>query len=187
MFIEAGLFYKALLSKHLRILEVGFGTGLNALVTLKEAKRLGLTIEYVGIEAYPISYEFVAELNYTEMHELAGLELEFDDMHLLEWNKRVEISDGFTLTKLMTGVEEANLSADFDLIYYDAFAPAAQPELWEADIMKKMYGALKPGGVLVTYCAKGEFKRTLKAVGFEVEALPGPPGKREMTKATRPM
>jgi tRNA U34 5-methylaminomethyl-2-thiouridine-forming methyltransferase MnmC len=185
VFIEAGLFYKAIQKKQLRILEMGFGTGLNAFLTFLEAQRLGLEIHYTGVEAYPVPDELTNQLNYPAVLGEGKRRDIFQRIHRSDWSEPVSLSPEFTFEKQLLPFDGLKLKPHFDLIYFDAFAPSAQPELWESLSMQKMYDALLPGGLLVTYCAKGTFKRTLLNLGFEVEALKGPPGKREMTRAKK--
>ena len=186
VFIEAGLFLKAILKKKLNVLEFGFGTGLNTFVTWLEGRRLGLKIAYTAVEAFPLEQDMVAGLNYPATLDAEKDAFVFDQMHQANWGETVSLSPDFTLKKIQDYFETVQLEGPFDLVYYDAFAPDAQPELWEAPMMQKVFDALAPGGVFVTYSAKGIFKRTLKSVGFEVETLKGPPGKREMTRAIKP-
>ncbi|HMQ45878.1 MAG TPA: tRNA (5-methylaminomethyl-2-thiouridine)(34)-methyltransferase MnmD [Saprospiraceae bacterium] len=188
VFIQAGLQYQMLKQKQgIRILEIGFGTGLNALLTLLEAEQYKYPIHYVGLEAYPIALHQVAQLNYPHQLAQEGLDLPalFRQLHESNWGEWHSISPFFHFRKELIHFEEADYTEAFDLIYFDAFAPGAQPELWEKPLMQSMYQALRPDGVLVTYCAKGMVKRTLREVGFRVIGLPGPPGKREMTRAEK--
>lgn len=168
-----------------RILEVGFGTGLNTLLTCLNASSLGLKIEYVGVEAFPVEDELITGIEYASHLEKDAEEL-FTQIHACPWNEKNQLSDRFSLTKIETKIETL-LTDDnsFDLIYFDAFGPAVQGELWQKEILTKMHQMLQSKGVLVTYCAKGQVKRDLKSVGFSLESLPGPPGKREMTRATK--
>lgn len=184
VFIDAGLRYKAATTKEISILEIGFGTGLNAIMTLQEAISEGLSIDYTTLEAYPLKDEEIAELNYGK---ILGTEMEanFKKMHQLPWEQKQQLTDNFIIEKQNRKFKSIDFKNQFDVIYFDAFAPTSQPELWEEPLLQKMYDALKPSGVLTTYCAKGVVKRTLKKVGFEIEALPGPPGKREMTRAVK--
>ena len=185
VFIEAGL--KPLLIKNpenLNILEIGFGTGLNAFLTLIEIDNRQTThIKYVGVEAYPISKEIAEQLNYPDLLNFESNY--FLELHKCETNKTVRINKYFILQKIEADFKTFDVPEKFDLVYYDAFSPATQPELWEQSMLQKIYDLMKPKGVLTTYCAKGAFKRTLKAVGFEIEALPGPSGKREITRAIK--
>lgn len=184
VFIDAALRFKAVVQKDIRILEIGFGTGLNAFVTLLETIKRNLNIHYTAIEAYPISMEQVATLNYAAQLD-PNYQASFLDMHQSVWNAPVQIHEQFILDKRLMKFEEIDFKNQFDIIYFDAFAPNAQPELWTEDIMQCMYDSLKENGILTTYCAKGIVKRTMKKVGFVIEALPGPPHKREMTRALK--
>ena len=185
VFINSALRFKAVLQQKISILEIGFGTGLNAFVTLLEAKKRNLYIDYVGIEAYPISIQQAQQLNYSELFPLEDNPDLFLKLHQCPWNIQTQLNDHFSFEKILEKFEAINYANRFDIIYFDAFAPNAQPELWNDEILTKMYDALIPDGILVTYCAKGSVKRTLKRVGFSIEALPGPPRKREMTRATK--
>jgi tRNA U34 5-methylaminomethyl-2-thiouridine-forming methyltransferase MnmC len=186
VFIAAGLYYK--MAGHaapLSILEIGMGTGLNAFMTLLEAEKHQLTIEYTAVEAFPLSLEEAAQLNYPKQLDRQDQENRFLAIHECHWEAPSLISPHFTLTKLRKKFEELSFTEKFDIVYFDAFAPNAQPELWAEDVMGIMYRALKQKGVLTTYCAKGSVKRTLRGLGFTIQALPGPPGKREMTRAVK--
>lgn len=182
VFIKSGL--EALSKTSLSIFEMGFGTGLNALLTLDYCLQKERQIQYHAIEKYPLSYEEVASLDYPERCQLSQLSKQFEVMHNANWEEKISVSDQFSLHKIQGDIQEKNLANDFyDAIFYDAFGPRVQPDLWSEAICKKIFDALKPEGLLVTYCAQGQFKRNLKSVGFEIESLPGPPGKREMTRA----
>ena len=185
VFINAALHFKAEQQQTLSILEIGFGTGLNALMTLLTAKQQALQINYVALEAYPLDVEWVQALNYGEQLADEKAKQYFQALHQNPWNKKVALTEYFNLEKRLERFENLEEKTAFDIIYFDAFAPDAQPELWNEEMMQKMYDALLPGGVLTTYCAKGVVKRTMKQVGFKVEKLPGPPGKREMTRAVK--
>lgn len=165
------------------ILEMGLGTGLNAFLTLAEAQRYpALSLDYHAIEAYPLDMAIVSELEYASYLQLDHCHDHFLAMHSAKAEEVLQI-DNFKFSKQHIRFENLEPRQRYDIIYYDAFGPTTQAELWEEDSMRTMYGCLRPGGILVTYCAKGSFKRALKAVGFEVEALPGPAKKREMTRA----
>ena len=184
IFIKAGLHH--VLSQGLTqiaILDMGFGTGLNALMTYLETENLGIHIRYVAYEKYPLSIEQAMELNFSKI--LNVQRSEHFVMHLCDWEIRQPFNPYFSLEKRLAAFEDIDIHDEFNLIYFDAFAPEVQPELWEEPMMQKMYNALKVNGVLTTYCAKGAFKRTLKNLGFAVEGLPGPPHKREITRATK--
>lgn len=188
VYIEAGLYPLLLRKKQLDILEMGFGSGLNALLTLLETQRHGFVVtRYEAVDAFPLPLAQASELNYPQLLKLdEPLTQAFHLMHQAPWEQPVAITSHFQLFKKESRFEALHYEQAFDLIYYDAFAPTAQPELWTADVLSLMYRALRPGGIWVTYCAKGEVKRHLKSLGFVVESLPGPPGKREMIRAIRP-
>lgn len=183
VFISSGL---ALFShREITILEMGFGTGLNALITLKEAGPLGLQINYFGVEKYPVSCEELEQLNYLEQLNAISMKPDFNLMHSGPWGKPLEINSAFTLCKQLKDFMDIDDVATYDLIYFDAFGARVQPELWTETLFLKMFNALTYNGILVTYAAKGSVRRAMQAVGFTVERLPGPPGKREMLRARK--
>lgn len=167
------------------ILEIGFGTGLNTFITFLEGIKYQKTIEYVGVEAYPVLADEVLKLNFVSELKATAYQTYFNKMHIVSWDEKHSISEDFTLTKRKQFFEEIIDENTFDLIYFDAFGAEHQPELWTESIFLKMYRALKKGGVLVTYCAKGSVRRAMQTVGFTVERLAGPPGKREMLRAIK--
>jgi tRNA U34 5-methylaminomethyl-2-thiouridine-forming methyltransferase MnmC len=182
VFVNAGLGYFN--EKNLTVLEVGFGTGLNAALSFIFAEDNAVLVDYTGVEAFPINNEIAQQLNYTSLIE--GLsEKEFLNLHYLRWNEKTKISNYFSLTKLNKSIKDFELDNNFDVVFFDAFGPNVQPEMWDKSIFENLFNSLKENGVLVTYCAKGSVKRTLKEVGFTIENLPGPPGKREMTRAIK--
>lgn len=183
VFINAGLLHRSKTKQVLNVLEIGFGTGLNALMTLQIAEQHQLKINYQTYEAYPISDTHVSELNYATQLDIDPSIL--DHLHHCDWNTPHIIQPYFQFTKWLKRFEEITDKDQFDVIYFDAFAPNAQTELWEKPLLQKMYDALKPEGVLTTYCAKGVVKRCFKTIGFELESIPGPPGKREMTRVIK--
>jgi tRNA U34 5-methylaminomethyl-2-thiouridine-forming methyltransferase MnmC len=183
VFIDNGLALSS--RKEVDILEVGFGTGLNALITLHEAHNRKLTIRYTGVEAFPVSLEEIAGLNYPEELDLLPLKDSYEAMHRCPWEVAIEVAPGFTLTKQQKDFREIGDQTEYDLVYFDAFGPRVQPELWTTEIFRQMFNALKDQGVLVTYSAKGSVRRAMQEVGFEVERLPGPPGKREMLRGRK--
>lgn len=183
VFIKNGL--SLFQNQKVAILEIGFGTGLNAFITLLEAKKMQQTIDYVGVEAYPISAEEVLKMNYVSELNADKESILFDIIHESNWGEKVLLNDGFTLTKRNQFFEEINDENIYDLIYFDAFGYRVQPELWSTEIFRKMFKALKNNGVLVTYAARGVVKRSMIEVGFTVEKLEGPPGKREMFRARK--
>ncbi len=189
VFINAG--YKHFLNNSLRkknknsvvkILETGFGSGLNALLTLIETEKTNTLVKYQTIEAYPLQSPLLSQLNYTD---ILGYVEEFNLIHTVKWEDYVGINDLFKIKKRNCLFEEFFSDEKFDVIYYDAFAPNTQKELWSIDMMKKMHSLSKIGSILVTYCAKGVVRRTMEEAGFEVSRIPGPPGKREMLRAVR--
>jgi tRNA U34 5-methylaminomethyl-2-thiouridine-forming methyltransferase MnmC len=184
VFIKNGL--NQFQNQNVSILEIGFGTGLNALITFVEAKKLGLNVHYEGVEAFPVSSNEIAELNYVATLDFQSYEKQFLQMHQSDWGIDVELTKGFTLFKNKLDFQEITHQNLFNLIYFDAFGYRVQPELWSQLVFEKMFNSLKDGGVLVTYSAKGIVRRTMQKVGFSVERLPGPPGKREMLRATKP-
>lgn len=183
VFISNGL--SLFQNKPISILEIGFGTGLNTFITFLEASKTTQIIDYVGVEAYPVSHEEVLQMNYvSELNALQHKPI-FEKMHDSEWEEKIEISENFTLTKRNQFFKDITDKNAFDLIYFDAFGYRVQPELWSTEIFKIMYDSLNSEGILVTYAARGVVKRSMIEVGFTVEKLPGPPGKREMFRATK--
>lgn len=203
IFIDMG--FKASTAFQPRILEIGFGTGLNALLTMETAGEEKRVVHYTGIELYPLSWEEVDVLNYSD-HPL------FKELHTAPWDTDVNITPYFTLHKIQGDVNKvisgerlgisdkspinhSSLIANplsltpnpyFDLVYFDAFAPEKQPEMWSEELFRNIYACMNANGILTTYCAKGVIRRLLQAVGFTVERLPGPPGgKREILRATK--
>jgi len=187
VFIKTGLhhFLDTYKVSNLSILEIGFGTGLNAFITCLEAVKLKLNVQYNGVEGYPVSMDEIAQLNYVTALKAENDQSVFSKLHQVNWESEHQITPEFSLIKralFFSKIEDKNAH---DIIYFDAFGARVQPELWTEAIFLKMYTALKKGGVLVTYAAKGSVRRAMQAVGFIVERLPGPPGKREMLRATK--
>lgn len=172
-------------NKNISILEIGFGTGLNAFITYLEAIKMHCTIHYTGVEAYPVSMEEIQHLNYSEALGVPELDTIFYQFHQVSWEDKHAITETFQLEKQQKFFKDIHEKDCYDLIYFDAFGARVQPELWTEDIFMIMFEALKNNGVLVTYAAKGSVRRAMQAVGFQVERLPGPPGKREMLRATK--
>lgn len=168
---------------HVDILEVGFGAGLNSWLVCDEVKNNSEAplVHYTSLELYPVSSEDAAKLNYIEDSRRG----EFMSLHLSEWDKPALISQRFTLEKLNVALQDFASDRKFNLVFFDAFAPRVQPEMWTKEIFDKMFSLMKPGGILVTYCSKGEVRRNMIAAGFEVEKVPGPPGKREMIRCAK--
>ncbi len=185
VFLKHGL--ELLLDKpEIHILEVGFGTGLNTILTLEAALHTDCCIYYDGLEAYPISQEEMKALEYEKLLTTDYLKNEYRKIHAAVWDIPQTISPRFTLKKIHQELQTHKFAPNtYDLIYFDAFGPRAQEDMWTKEIFQELHTTLKPGGYLVTYCAKGQVKRDLKSVGFFVEVLPGPPGKREMTRGRK--
>jgi len=185
VFIKNGLSYwvNKNQSNELSIFEVGYGTGLNALLTAIRAKELNKNIFYQSIELYPLPDEITSQLNYSTLN--ASEPKLFNLLHSSAWEKPVVINNHFTIHKKQASFLHYEVNYLFDIIYFDAFAPSKQPEMWKYSIIEKCYHLLKPNGIFVTYSAKGQLKRDLKKAGFIVESLPGPPGKFEMVRAVK--
>jgi len=182
IFIKCGL--RSCNADSLNILEAGFGTGLNAFLTAIEASIEKKRILYTAIEKYPLSEPVAGKLNYKEFFP-AGYSFLFDMIHSALWNRVETITDYFTLNKIECDLTEYETVERFDLIYFDAFGPDKQPEMWTDEIFRKISGMCSRDGILVTYSAKGSVRRSLKGAGFDVELLPGPPGKRHIIRAVK--
>lgn len=168
--------------KNLNILEIGFGTGLNCILTFIESLKLNIFLNYTSLEPYPLEMKIIDNLNFNlDSKQLDVLKL----IHQSFWGKAVEINKQFSLEKYKLELKDFNTNKFYDIIYFDAFAPNKQPELWKVDVFSKLFNLTSNNGVLVTYCAKGQVRRDLEKVGYFVERLEGPPGKREMLRATK--
>lgn len=188
VFIEAGLRQAISEKESVKVLEVGFGTGLNALLALSEAVSSKKKIQYISIEPYPLKEEIYKNLNYGRLIAMKGAGTYFQGMHQCNWNFPFYFTDYFILNKINTKLEEAQFQPEaFDVVFFDAFAPGKQPEVWSEKNFTKIFTAMKPGGILTTYSSQGQVKRTLIDVGFEIEKIPGPKGKREMLRALKPV
>ncbi|MAM18638.1 MAG: tRNA (5-methylaminomethyl-2-thiouridine)(34)-methyltransferase MnmD [Christiangramia sp.] len=188
VFLQAGLdFYLEQTNRKMpvHILEIGFGTGLNAFLSLVKAATEEIGIVYTGVEAYPVSLEEVTQLNYPKIAKAEAFSEAFEKMHGVAWEQLHEIRPGFTLKKQQKKFSSIKDEQAYDLIYFDAFGARVQPELWTEEIFQLMFQSLKEYGVLVTYAAKGSVRRAMLSAGFQVEKLPGPPGKREMLRAVK--
>jgi len=185
IFIGAGLMACDHEAKTLSIFEVGFGTGLNAYLTLLESAKFVPAVHYTAIESDPVDITLISTLNYPE---LCGDKdaARYTGLHDTPWNCEIQVEELFFLHKIHRKIGECELPAnEYDLVYFDAFGPDVQPELWTAEIFTKLFNSMKKGGILVTYSVKGTVKRALKSTGFTLEKLPGPPGKREILRATK--
>lgn len=184
IYIEQGLLQTT--KKELSVLEIGFGTGLNAYLTFCYAKEKGISLDYCTLEKYPLIEDEFSQLNYTN-NIFPEFSFIFNQMHLAEWNKKIKITPNFSLEKIQADLltfqfDEAPL---FDLVYYDAFAPEKQPDMWTDEILHKVASTVKPDGILVTYCAKGTVRRALSDAGFSMERIPGPTGKKEILRGKK--
>lgn len=178
VFIHAGLHYiKDIFPVGpIHILEIGFGTGLNTLLTLQEAATLQREIQYTSLELFPLEKEQAFQLNYADQPY-------FTTLHTSNWEEDIQVTPFFTFHKKRISLIDFSSAPAFHLVYFDAFAPAAQPELWTKEVFEKLKNTLFPFGALVTYCSKGDVRRAMQAAGFKVEKIAGPPGKREMVRA----
>lgn len=174
VFIEAG--YLSVKASPVSVLEIGFGTGLNAWLTLRCAEAQLRPTYFETIELYPVDEETTGKLSEDAL---------FRNLHTAPWKQPVEITSVFTLHKRNVDLLQTIFPRKFDVVYFDAFSPAVQPGMWDRDVFARLYSAMNPGAVLTTYCAKGEVRRTMQSVGFAVERLPGPAGKREMLRAKK--
>lgn len=185
VFIRNGLALASIGKSELKILEMGFGSGLNAYLSFIYSKENNLKIEYTALENEPLSLDLAIQLNYPMLLKSEEIEPAFEEFHRCGWDSKIILSDHFSLTKLNCDLENFESNEFFDLIYFDAFAPETHSNQWSLDIFQKLFQSTSIGGILVTYCAKGSVKRKLKEVGYKIESPPGPPGKREMTRAIK--
>lgn len=199
VFIEAG--WKRLekgkkeTNAEITVLEIGFGTGLNAFLTLLEAEREGRPVHYYSIELYPLEKTLVQALNYPAVADTGraadrlrptlSFQEQFQSLHAAAWNEPVRITPCFILHKIHGDSNRCELPEGIDLVYFDAFAPDKQPEMWNPEIFGKLFARMHAGGILTTYCAKGAVRRMMQEAGYSVERIPGPPGKREMLRAVK--
>lgn len=184
VYIETGLQYCR--KSYVTIFEIGFGTGLNAYLTLEDTINTDKKIQYLSIEANPLPCKVVEKLNYPNQLNAVDADL-FVKLHEAAWNKTVKITQDFSLTKIEADLTQFdfNFISGIDLVYFDAFAPDKQSEMWSQEIFDYLYSLMNDEAILVTYCAKGEVRRRMQHSGFMVERLPGPPGKREMLRAIK--
>jgi tRNA U34 5-methylaminomethyl-2-thiouridine-forming methyltransferase MnmC len=182
IFIEAGL--KQCAKPEISVLEIGFGTGLNAFLTILEAGRSGKKIKYTSLEKYPVEVGKAVQLNYPE--ELAPDKRPlFEQMHASDWNQETELTSYFTLKKIVADFTKYVFEDQYDVVYFDAFSPEKQPEMWSNELFSTIYTHCNQGAVLTTYCAKGIVRRAMQEAGFTVERLQGPPGKREILRSSK--
>ena len=184
VFIQAGL-QQLSQKKSVRLLEIGFGTGLNALLTLLDAQERGVSIHYTAIDLYPLPLSVTALLNYPQRLNMPGTAHFFEQLHAAPWEREIAITPFFTLLKRETDFTSCTFSCPYDLIYFDAFAPEKQGEMWRQELFDRLFSSTNDGGILTTYCAKGEVRRMLQRSGYTVTRQPGPPGKRQMIRAIK--
>lgn len=186
VFIECGLdhFCKITGQQEVNILEVGFGTGLNALLTCLYSQLKKQRIKYTSLEPFPLDSSLTGQLNYVDYLEHPQARFWYQELHKIDWGQIEWLNPYFSILKLQETIQEQTTPGIYDICFFDAFAPGKQPEMWEIGIFEIIRRVLKRPGIMVTYCAQGQFKRNLKQLDFMVETLPGPPGKKEITRAT---
>lgn len=188
VFIKNGLDYvcQANQKDSISVFEVGLGTGLNALLSVEYAMSNHVKIHYTSIEAYPVDWPLASQLNYPARMDFENSDDYFQKIHLSDWNEMTFINDYFDLLKIQGSIQSSRLDNEkYDVVFFDAFAPEKQPDMWTMSLIKKVTDALKPNGAFVTYCAKGQLRRNLQSLNLKVEKRPGPLGKREMIRAVR--
>ena len=168
-----------------KLFEMGLGTGLNVFLTMIRAEEEQRTVEYSAIEKYPLSGDILGQLNYIKLFTGSKVQW-FPEIHSCPWGENIRLTEFFTFKKIKADLISIELENDFDIIYFDAFAPDKQPVLWSVEIFQKLFDSLNHGGVLTTYSSKGKVRRAMLSCGFEVEKIAGPPGKREMLRAIKP-
>lgn len=185
VYVELGWNKISSVRQPVRVFEVGFGTGLNAALTARAAMTSKVNTTYFAVELFPLSLELNDAIASTQpMDHLS----EFRAVNSAQWDNDVEINPYFTLNKIKGDLLAIDLPQGIDVVYFDAFAPEKQPEMWDESVFRKLFQSMSPSGVLTTYCAKGAIRRLLQKVGFLTERLPGPPGgKREVLRATKPL
>ncbi len=187
VFIKSGLEYNKIhRNTEIKIFEVGFGTGLNALLTAIWCHESKVRVKYDSIEAYPLSQELTEQLNHAQLLTFDLASVWYNQLHKSDWNQRLELHDNFIYKKILNRLQDHKSNLEYyDIIFFDAFAPSKQPEMWSLDTLTLIAKSMNTGGVFVTYCAQGQLKRNLKSMGLKVETLDGPPGKKEMVRAIK--
>jgi Uncharacterized conserved protein len=178
VFLNAG--FNLCTKGKIQVLELGFGTGLNALLTAIEAEKRKIQVHYITLEKYPLTENVLNQLNYSELDENLC-----EKIHRAEWEKEVSISPFFSIQKIQTDFSDYTFPDLYDVVYYDAFAPDKQAEVWTQDLFDRIARQMNSEAILTTYCAKGAIRRMMQAAGLSVERIPGPPGKREMLRARK--
>jgi tRNA U34 5-methylaminomethyl-2-thiouridine-forming methyltransferase MnmC len=187
VFLQSGFFAFGPVPDPMYILEVGMGTGLNALITAREAITRQTRVLYEAIEPFPLQKSLTDRLNYDRFFTEPWIKETFDQIHLAGPVKYVNVQDYFFIRCFAQKLRDTVITDNkYHLVYFDAFGPDTQPEMWTEEVFQQVYKSMKPGGILVTYCVKGDVRRAMKAAGFDVQKIPGPPGKREMSRATKP-
>ena len=178
VFIEAG--FNQCKKETIWVLELGFGTGLNALLTAIEAEKRKVKVHYITLEKFPLEETILKQLNYSGLDDVL-----FQEIHQAEWGTDVVTSDYFSIRKTETDFSDYSFPDQYDVVYYDAFAPDKQEGVWTQPLFNRIAGRMNPDAILTTYCAKGSIRRMMQSAGLTVERIPGPPGKREMLRARR--
>jgi len=178
VYIDAG--FNQCQKEEIHVLELGFGTGLNALLTALQAEQRGIRIFYTSLEKFPLPQMITEQLNYSEANKTL-----YQTLLQTDWGIRIQVNPYFNLHKIQTDFNDFDFSGKYDVVYYDAFAPDKQPEVWSQKLFDAIYNGMNPEGILTTYCAKGNIRRMMQQAGFTVVRIPGPPGKREMLRARK--
>lgn len=186
VYIDTGL--NACKLEKINVLEIGFGTGLNTFLTLMESEKTNKVVKYTSLELYPLAIESAKQLNYAEQLTDKKRVTQFLDLHKTPWGKEVDITPNFSLRKIETDISNPNnldTTVHYDVIYFDAFAPEKQPEMWTQQIFDKLFSLSNKNAIITTYCAKGVVRRMIESSGYKMERLPGPPGKREILRGRK--
>ena len=178
VYIDAG--FNQCRKEVVHVLELGFGTGLNTLLTALQAEQRGISVFYTGLEKFPLPQTITEQLNYSEANKTL-----YQTLLRTDWETSVQVNPYFNLHKIQIDFRDFDFSGRYDVVYYDAFAPDKQPEVWSQELFDTIYNSMNPEGILTTYCAKGNIRRMMQQAGFTVERIPGPPGKREMLRARK--
>jgi len=188
VFIDHGLdyYHRQHSPRELNVLEIGFGTGLNALLACHYSQVQKQRVKYTALEPHPLSWELVSKLNYPDYIQHGQGKFWYSELHRIGWGQIEWLNPYFSILKKKEPIQDHITPERYDVCFFDAFAPSKQSEVWDIKVLEVVRRCLNINGILVSYCAQGQFKRDLRALGFEVESLPGPPGKKEMTRAVFP-